>query len=90
MDTPIVPSDSIDTRLPIYAAFGLSKAESDAVWFEVSENLIRRKTISECLIAIAESKRWNDKQKIWAAYNLRTEVLIKRGIPRFLITKLDG
>lgn len=83
---PIIPSDRVNTSLPLYAAFGLSEAESNAVFFSVTEDFIpTKKTVAECLIAIAERKGWSEKQKMWAAYNLRAELLVARGIPRSLM-----
>jgi hypothetical protein len=85
----IVPSDRINTNIPLYAAIGLTEAESNAVYFTITQDIIpTKKTVAECLVAIANHKGWNDKHRIWATYNLRTELLAQKGIPKFLLDKL--
>jgi len=86
---PIVPSDRINTNLPLYASLGLSEAESNAVYFSVTQDIIpTKKTTGDCLLAICEKKGWTDKQKVWAAYNLKMELLVAKGVPRMLIENL--
>jgi len=85
----IVPSDRDNTHLPLFAAFGLTEAESNAVYFSVTQDMIPvEKTAAGCLLAISEKKGWSDKQKIWAAYNLKIDMLVAKGVPRVLINKL--
>ena len=85
----IVPSDRLNTHIPLYAAIGLTEAESNAVYFSVVEDIIpTKKTLAECLIAIAEKKGWSDKQRVWAAYHLKIEMLAQKGIPRILLDRL--
>lgn len=89
MPEPLIPSDRINTNLPLYAAFGLSEAESNAVYFTVTQDIIpTKKTVAECLVAICERKGWTDRQKVWAAFNLKTELLVAKGVPRTLIDML--
>ena len=82
--------DESNLRIPLYAAFGITKAESDAVNFAVTEDIVpMRETVAECLKAISERKGWSDKQRIWAAYNLKTEILVRKGVPRGLLERLE-
>lgn len=89
MSKIIVPSDGIDQTLPLYAAIGLSETESNSVFFTVTEDIIpTKKTVAECLLAITEKKSWTDKEKVWAAFNLKQELLVSRGVPRSIVDML--
>lgn len=89
MSDIIVPSDRNNTSLPLFAAFGLTEAESNAVYFTITQDIIPvQKTTAGCLKAICERKGWSDKQKVWAAYHLKLEMLMAKGVPRKLIEVL--
>lgn len=89
MSDTIIPSDRINTHLPLYTSLGLSEAESNAVYFSVTQDIIpTMKTTADCLLAICEKKGWSDRQKVWAAYNLKMEMLVAKGVPRVLIEQL--
>ena len=90
---PFIPTerDETNTRIPLYKAIGLTEAESNAVYFAVSEDIIpTKKTVAECLKAIIDRKGWSDKQKVWAAFNLNIEMLARKGVPRILLKKIDS
>lgn len=87
----IMPSRSIDTNIPLYAAFGLSKVESDSAYFTLTEDILPlHKTVADCLISISIHKRLNERQKIWCAYHLKTEMLARAGVPRIILDKLES
>lgn len=89
MSEIIVPFDRNNTHLPLYAAFGLTEAESNSVYFSLTEDIIpKEKTVAGSLAAICERKGWSEKQKIWAAYHLKIEMLVAKGVPRMLIANL--
>ena len=71
MSEIIVPS----AKLPLYAEIGLTKQESDLVYFEVMEMMHTNKTNGEALKLIAENPKWNTTMKTWAAYNLHKEMV---------------
>lgn len=87
---PSVPSDSIDTSLPLYQALGLTRKQSDDVYFAVTENIMPcHKTTALILKAIATQPTWTPEMKVYAAYNLKFEILVRAGVPRVLLDQID-
>lgn len=83
------PLDLLNTNIALYEAMGLTKKESDDVYFTITQDFIpTMRTKAGILIAIAGRKEWNEKQKVYAAYFLKRELLIKSGVPEVIIRGL--
>jgi hypothetical protein len=68
----IIPAQTKDTRIPLYAAVGLTEKESNAVYFEITENILPNcSTYAEALRGITDHQKLTVVQKVWAAYNLK-------------------
>lgn len=80
MTDVIVPGDLKDPNIPLYKAFGLTSRESDDVYFRVVDLLDSHKTVAEALLIIEQSTEFTPKQKVWAAYNLQAEVIVRRSL----------
>ena len=76
----IVPGDLKDPNIPLFKAFGLTPRESDDVYFRVADLLDSHKTVAEALLIIEQSTELSLKQKVWGAYNLQAEVIVRRSM----------
>lgn len=89
MSGPRAPLDLLDTNIPLYQALGLTRKESDDVYFAITQDLLPvMKTKAGVLSAIAAKDGWSIMQKVYAAYFLKRELLIKQGIPEIVVNGL--
>ena len=77
----IVPSQTKDTRIPLYQAVGLSAKQSDMVYFRVKEEMLPKcKTSAELLRMIIDDMHLTIPEKVWAAYNM-DKLAIEKATP---------
>lgn len=64
-----------DIDVPLYIAIGLTRKQSDAVYFEYKENIVPKcKTVADALRAIIDHPKWTIPEKVWCTYNLQNVV----------------
>jgi hypothetical protein len=71
----LVPSDSIDTSIPLYVSVGLTQKDSDDAYYQVNELLKKGDTSAQALMTIADNPAWSSRKKAYAAYMLHKEIL---------------
>lgn len=65
-------SQTRNTDIPLYEALGLTRKQSDKIYFEYKENILPKcKTVADALRAIIDHPTWTIPEKVWCTYNMQ-------------------